>query len=56
MKTRVRIKNENKVLDGGKKGKGQKGEEKRQKDDWFSENFEERGYGRLIDSRTQHTA
>ena len=42
MKTRVRIRNENKVLDGGKKGegrKGGKGEEKRQKR-WFSENFE----------------
>ena len=54
----MRIRNENKVLDGGKEGegrKGGKGEEKRQKR-WFSENFEERGYGRLIDSQTQHTA
>ena len=38
----------------GRRGRGGKGEEKRQKR-WFSENFEERGYGRLIDSRTQHT-
>ena len=43
MKTRVRIKNENKVLDGGKKGKGQKGEEKRQKDGWVSERISRRG-------------